>query len=90
LKTSALADLTTDWQKAHLICRFDNSFERKLLRGSYFGDDAMKSRGPERVCFVLALLAFLIIAYILTPPAVLKQATALFGFDWPLSGRRRA
>jgi hypothetical protein len=41
----------------------------------------MTSRGPERVCFVLALLAFSIIAYIVTPPAVLKQATALFGFD---------
>jgi hypothetical protein len=41
----------------------------------------MKSRGPERVCFVLALIAFSIIAYIVAPPAVLKQATALFGFD---------
>jgi hypothetical protein len=41
----------------------------------------MKSRGPERVCFILAVLAFSIIAYIVTPTAVLKQATALFGFD---------
>jgi hypothetical protein len=41
----------------------------------------MKSRGPERVCFVLALLALSIIAYIATPPAVLKQATAFLGFD---------
>jgi hypothetical protein len=45
------------------------------------GRCAMKSRGPERVCVVLALLAFSIIAYIITPPTVLKQATALFGFD---------
>jgi hypothetical protein len=42
---------------------------------------AMKSRGPERVCFVVALLAFSIIAYIVTPPAILKQATAFLGFD---------
>jgi hypothetical protein len=41
----------------------------------------MKSRGPERVCFVLALLAFSIIAYIATPAALLKQATALLGLD---------
>jgi hypothetical protein len=45
------------------------------------GGRAMKSRGPERVCFVLALLAFSIIAYIVTPQAVLKQATAFLGFD---------
>jgi hypothetical protein len=45
------------------------------------GGCAMKSRGPERVCVVLALLAFSVIAYVVTPPAVLKQATAFLGFD---------
>jgi uncharacterized protein (DUF2062 family) len=40
----------------------------------------MRSKGPALVCSVLAALAFAVIIYIVTPPAVLKQATALLGF----------
>jgi hypothetical protein len=39
----------------------------------------MKTTGPQRVAFVLAMLALAIIAYIAIPPALMKQATALWG-----------
>ena len=39
----------------------------------------MRSTGPQRVALVLALLALAIIAYIAVPPALIKQATALWG-----------
>lgn len=39
----------------------------------------MRSRGPAFVGAMLAL-TFAIITYVATPPAVLKQATALIGF----------
>lgn len=41
----------------------------------------MKSKGPQLVSFVLALLVLSIIGYMVTPPAVLQQATALFGLN---------
>jgi hypothetical protein len=41
----------------------------------------MRSAGPQWVSFVLAVLALAIIAYLATPAAVLKQATALFGIN---------
>jgi hypothetical protein len=40
----------------------------------------MRSKGPALVCFVLAALAFAVIICIVTPPVVLRQATALLGF----------
>jgi hypothetical protein len=41
----------------------------------------MRSAGPQRISLVLALLALAMIAYLATPAAVLKQATAVFGID---------
>ena len=39
----------------------------------------MRSTGPQWIALVLAALAFAIITYIAAPPAVIKQATALWG-----------
>jgi hypothetical protein len=39
----------------------------------------MRSTGPQWVALVLAALALAIITYIVAPPAVIKQATALWG-----------
>jgi hypothetical protein len=39
----------------------------------------VRTTGPRRVAFVLAMLALAIIAYIATPPALIEQATALWG-----------
>jgi hypothetical protein len=39
----------------------------------------MRSTGPQRVVLVLAALALAMITYIAVPPAVIKQATALWG-----------
>ena len=39
----------------------------------------MRSKGPQWVALMLAVLAFAIITFITVPPAVLKQASALWG-----------
>ena len=39
----------------------------------------MRSTGPQWVALVLALLALAMITYIAIPPAVIKQATAVWG-----------
>jgi hypothetical protein len=39
----------------------------------------MRSRAPQYVSFVLAVLAFAVIAYIAAPSEALKHATGLFG-----------
>ena len=39
----------------------------------------MRSTGPQLVALMLAALALAIITYIAMPPAVIKQAAALWG-----------
>jgi hypothetical protein len=39
----------------------------------------MRSRAPQYVSFVLAVLAFAVIVYIAAPSDAIKQATGLFG-----------
>ena len=41
----------------------------------------MKSTSPPWVWIALALLALLVIGYVVTPPAVIQQATALLSWD---------
>jgi hypothetical protein len=39
----------------------------------------VKSTGPQWVASMLAVLAFAIIIYVMTPPVVIRQASALWG-----------
>jgi hypothetical protein len=39
----------------------------------------MKSTGPQWVASMLAVLAFAIIIYVVMPPAVIRQASTLWG-----------
>lgn len=39
----------------------------------------MRSSGPRWVSLVLALLALAVITYVAAPPALIDQATALWG-----------
>ena len=47
------------------------------LDGAWSGDQIMKSMSPPWVWIAL-VLAFLVIGYVVTPPAVIQQATALW------------
>jgi hypothetical protein len=40
----------------------------------------MKSKSPAWIWVVLAVLALLVIGYVVTPPAVIQQATALWSW----------
>jgi hypothetical protein len=47
--------------------------------GAWSGDQIMKSMSPPWVWIALAL-ALLVIGYVVTPPAVIQQATALWSW----------
>jgi len=49
------------------------------LDGAWSGDQIMKSMSPPWVWIALAL-ALLVIGYVVTPPAVIQQATALLSW----------
>jgi hypothetical protein len=54
--------------------------DRRLrLDGRWSGDQIMKSMSPPWVWIALAL-ALLVIGYVVTPPAVIQQATALWSW----------
>ena len=52
----------------------DRRLRLNIARGRF-----MRSTGPQWVALILAALAFAIITYIAVPPAVIRQATALWG-----------
>jgi hypothetical protein len=55
------------------------AIDRRLRLDVAAWGNVMRSTGPQRVALVLAVLALSIITYVALPPAVIKQAAALWG-----------
>jgi len=68
---------------ARIACcsAFAVALARRLrLDSDRSGDQIMTSKSPAWIWVVLAVLALLVIGYVVTPPAVIQQATALWSW----------